>query len=35
MLYRAGPILESEGMRSIFEKKGKKMFKKGKKGKSI
>ena len=26
----SGPILESEGMRAIFQKKDKKMFKKGK-----
>ena len=25
-----GPILESKGMHTIFQKKGKKMFKKGK-----
>ena len=27
-----GPILESKGMHVIFQKKGKKMLKKGKKG---
>ena len=27
------PILESKGMHTIFQKKGKQMFKKGKKGK--
>ena len=31
-LYQAGPIVESKGMHAISQKKGKKMFKKGKKG---
>ena len=29
-LHYTGPILESKGMRAIFQKKGNKMFKKGK-----
>ena len=31
----AGPILESKGVLVIFQKKGKKMLKKGEKGKDI
>ena len=32
---KSGPILESKGMRAIFQKKGKKYVKKSKKGKNI
>ena len=31
----SGPVLESKGMRAIFQEKGKKMLKKGKKGQNI
>ena len=31
--HNKGPILESKGMDTTFQKKGKKIFKKGKKGK--
>ena len=31
----AGPILESKGMHAIFQKKGKKMLRKDKKGQNI
>ena len=34
-IINAGPILESTRMPAIFQKKGKKMLKKGKKGQSI
>ena len=34
-MFKAGPILEIEGMSAIFQKKGKKMFKKDKKGQNI
>ena len=34
-MFKAGPILEIESMRAIFQKKGKKMFKKDKKGQNI
>ena len=33
--FHPGPILESNGMRAIFQKKGKKYVKKGKKGQNI
>ena len=34
-MFKAGPILEIEGMSAIFQKKGKKMFKKDKTGQNI
>ena len=34
-VYETGPILESKGMCAIFQKKGKKMLRKGKKGQNI
>ena len=34
-MFKAGPILEIEGMSAIFQKKGKKMFKKDKRGQNI
>ena len=35
VILHTGPILESKGMGAIFQKKGKKMLKGGKKGQNI